>query len=328
MYCLYKLKFPYGVHFGSENSGIGLEKANIGCFCDTFFSALAIEILKLFGESKLKEFVELSKKGEILFSDLHPFIEEELYIPKPIFSYNENKTHINEKEEINKKKLKKLSYIPITEFQDYLQFLKKESSFPDFSCEFGEFSLVEKVKISRTDLTEDNEMYSLSVFNFKNNAGLYFIVKYPDTYKRFFEKVLKSLSYSGLGGKRSLGYGRFELAEDCIELDEECYITESDKIMAKLIRFTGSHYLTMSATYPNKNEIEKVKAGFYSLIKRQGFVYSNTYSNVLSKKVSTVMIKAGSCFPQKLNGDICDVSDNGRHPVYRYGKPIMLGFNL
>ena len=40
------------------------------------------------------------------------------------------------------------------------------------------------------------------------------------------------------------------------------------------------------------------------------------------------MIKAGSCFPQKLNGDICDVSDNGRHPVYRYGKPIMLGFNL
>ena len=36
MYCLYKLNFPNGVHFGSENAGIGLEKANTGCLCDTF----------------------------------------------------------------------------------------------------------------------------------------------------------------------------------------------------------------------------------------------------------------------------------------------------
>lgn len=329
MYYLYKLKFPNGVHFGAESAGIGLEKANLGCLCDTFFSAFSIEILKLFGESKLEEFVELSRQGEILFTDLHPFIADELYIPKPIISYDKDIEPVEEKEKSNiKKKLKKIHYVPITKLSSYIRFLRKEADLPEFSSDFGDFSLVEKVKLSRTENINDNELYSISVFNFRNESGLYFIVKLPENYKEFFEQVLQSLSYSGLGGKRSSGYGRFELAEDGIKLDKKCYATESDKIFAELIDSSGEYYLTMSSTYPQKTEIDKVKSGFYALIKRQGFVYSNTYSDTLSKKVSTTMLKAGSCFKEILVGEICDVSNNGTHPVYRYGKPIMLGFDL
>lgn len=329
MYYLYKLKFPNGVHFGSENVGIGLERANIGCLCDTFFSALLIEILNLFGKDKLEEFVEMAKKGEILLSDLHPFIDEELYIPKPIISYEKDTKLVVDNEKNNiKKKLKKIHYIPITKFSDYIQFLRKEVDLPEFNNNFGDFSLVEKVKISRTESIDDNELYSVSVFNFEKNSGLYFVVKLPENYHNFFEQVLQGLSLSGIGGKRSSGYGQFEIAEDYIELDEECFVAESDRILAKLINSSGDYYLTLSTTYPKKDEIEKVQTGFYSLIKRQGFVYSKTYSDTLSKKVSTTMIKAGSCFKDKLAGEICDVSNNGKHPVYRYGKPIMLGFNL
>ena len=330
MYCLYKLNFPNGVDFGSENAGIGLEKANTGCLCDTFFSALSIEILKLFGEKKLKEFVDLAQKGTILFSDLFPFIDEELYIPKPIIFYDNNITSEKEEQEKNniKKTLKKIHYIPITKLDKYIQFLKKEADLPNFDSKFGEFSLIEKANISRSETVNDNELYSVSIFNFEKNAGLYFIVSLPEVYREFFEQILHSLSFSGLGGKRSSGYGQFYLAEDCIELDEENYVYESDKILVQLINSPANFYLTLSASYPAKDEIEKVKSGFYALIKRQGFVFSETYSNTLSKKVSTVMIKSGSCFKEKLQGDIYDVSNNGNHPVYRYGKPIMLGLDL
>ena len=40
------------------------------------------------------------------------------------------------------------------------------------------------------------------------------------------------------------------------------------------------------------------------------------------------MINAGSCFEDKFVGDVIDVSKDGTHPVYRYGKPIMIGIDL
>ena len=40
------------------------------------------------------------------------------------------------------------------------------------------------------------------------------------------------------------------------------------------------------------------------------------------------MIKSGSCFKENLDGEIVDVGSGEAHPVYRYGKPIMLGINL
>ena len=88
------------------------------------------------------------------------------------------------------------------------------------------------------------------------------------------------------------------------------------------------YYISLSAIYPKKEEIQKLKDGYYSLIQRRGFVQSLTYSDNLLKKNPMIMIKSGSCFKENLDGEIVDVGSGEAHPVYRYGKPIMLGINL
>ena len=60
----------------------------------------------------------------------------------------------------------------------------------------------------------------------------------------------------------------------------------------------------------------------YQIIKRGGFVQSESYSDEYRKKRDLFMISAGACFKMTYHGDVYDVSNGGKHPVYRYGKPI------
>ena len=144
--------------------------------------------------------------------------------------------------------------------------------------------------------------------------------------KQWFDNIVTSLGLSGIGGKRTSGYGQFEIIDD-FELDENSPIKE-EKELFKMLNSHSEYYLTLSAFYPNKEEISKLKEGYYSIIQRQGFVQSNTYSTKPLKKLPSCMINAGSCFKNKFNGTIFDVSLNGSHSVYRYGKPIMIGIDL
>ena len=52
----------------------------------------------------------------------------------------------------------------------------------------------------------DAKPYHVGGFHYREGAGLYFIAK--GGYD--IAPLLESLRYSGLGGKRSAGYGRFE----------------------------------------------------------------------------------------------------------------------
>ena len=58
-YKIFKLKFETPVHFGDEKIGTRLEKTNIICHSDTLFSAMCQEILKLFDEIVLLDFVDM-----------------------------------------------------------------------------------------------------------------------------------------------------------------------------------------------------------------------------------------------------------------------------
>ena len=51
-------------------------------------------------------------------------------------------------------------------------------------------------------------------FYFNDGNGLYIIVGFQDEkVKNLFEELLESLSYTGVGGKKSTGLGRFEYQE-------------------------------------------------------------------------------------------------------------------
>jgi CRISPR-associated protein Csm4 len=315
-YYLYKLNFPYGVHFGKV--GIGLEKTTVNCHCDTLYSAICHEVLKLHGEQGLNEFCDSTKKGEFLLSDLLPYDSQDLYIPKPIL-YKERNEDVQATDSVMKKRMKKLEFIPISKISEYFNGEVED-------VKFSANMVYEKNAISRDGDDKNNGLYSVGVTRFFKDCGLYFVAQIEDDKKEWFDNIINSLAFSGIGGKRTSGYGQFEI-EDCAELEETSPI-EYEKDMAKLLTQKGEHYLTLSAFYPKREEISKLKNGYYSLIQRQGFVQSASYSDKLLKKIPVTMINAGSCFSQKFEGDIIDVSKSGNHPVYRYGKPIMIGINL
>jgi len=333
---LYKLKFTAPVHFGADKPGIGVEKVAPTCHADTLFSAICQEALALFGEEYLLELVRSAEEGRFLLSDLFPYYQNiNLCLPKPaiLFEYirKNKKVKANQKDRhAMEKKIKRLNHIPISRWEDYISFGKGEKN--DFQCklDFGEEVVFPRVSVSRTG--DDSNPYFVGAFIFREQAGLYFIAKIDDEkIKNEMETIITSLQYSGIGGKRSSGYGKFELAEDSIELDPDNYATEDDRKLATMFYSKeGDYYMTLSVLSPQKGEINKdlLEGAFYTLIPRNGFVDSPHYSDRPLKRKSLVMFNAGSCFKKKLKGDIKDVSDHGGHPVYRYGKAMMMGVKI
>lgn len=58
------------------------------------------------------------------------------------------------------------------------------------------------------ETSDDAEPYHVGGFQFAPNCGVYFLV--AGSYDLL--PLLEQLSYSGIGGKRSSGYGRFEFS--------------------------------------------------------------------------------------------------------------------
>ena len=126
---------------------------------------------------------------------------------------------------------------------------------------------------------------------------------------------MESLSYTGIGGKRSAGKGKFEFR----------YAKGTDMLTSLLCQKTG-RYMLLSTALPTDAELESVLAGAsYLLQKRSGFVYSEDFADMSVKKDDLYTMQAGSCFDKTFKGGIYDVSGGrGTHAVYRYAKPLFM----
>jgi len=297
MYCL---RFPAGVHFGERS----LEESGYSFSADTLFSALYIEALK-YGRDVAEWLLQKTCSGEILFSDAFPYMGETYYLPKPLKRVEVSDTQGDSK---IKKAFKALPYIPMEQMGSYMA---------------GELDVVwEKRKLGnlgrryvKTSAAihgrEETEPYHVGVYYFNDGCGLYFIVKLADEpMENQMYDLLDSLSFSGIGGKRTAGLGRFEI----------------DKIQAldpQNFQRKGKAYMSLSISLPREHEMEKVlHHAQYQVQKRSGFVASFEYAPEYRKKRDIFLFSAGSCFEQDFQGDVYDVSEGGSHPVYRYAKPI------
>lgn len=303
-YRIYKLRFKGMVHLGNT----GLEDANHFFYADTLFSALCHEAIKA-GNDSLERLYELAHSGRLGFSDAFPYIGNEYYIPKPYLKIESD----NMSGDSNvKKAYKKLKYIPVSELGAYLKgeydVLNTEAS-----NTFGKSQLKTSVSIRGEDETQP---YRVGMYSFNENSGLYIIVSYDsDDTIDFAEQLLESLSYSGIGGKRNSGLGRFDLVNASIP-----------DVLKERLDADGKTYMVISACLPKDGELDTSMTGaHYALIKRSGFVMSDTYADEQMRKRDIYIFKSGSCFSNKFEGDIYDVSTaSGRHPVYRYAKPMFL----
>jgi len=334
-YYLFKLKFLAPVHFGADISRLGLESSAMYCHCDTLFSAFCHEILRNYGEDALGRLVEDAREGRLLLSDTMPYDGTELYLPKPVLYFDRSqetgqKADRQRETMISlKKRMKKITHIPISSMNEYIRFLKEGGDDLPFTppC-FGSEAVFPKVAVSGL---EEPQPYSVGTFLFKKGAGLYFILGIEDKNRLdYFKELIVSLGYSGIGGKRTSGYGRFELEEDEIELDPEYYAAESDRLLADMIAQESSLYISLSVVSPAAEDwrIINDQRSSYSLVQRRGFVLSETYSDRFLKRSPLVMINAGSCFPERLKGTVHNVAKSGRHAVYRYGMGMMIGVTV
>lgn len=305
-YQVWKLEFSGNVHFGDG----GLNTSRYVFSADTLFSALCIEALRM-GQGILDSFVQMAKNNRFRISDGLPYIEDTYYLPKPMMRIAMEQ----DGNSIQKKALKKLEYIPSGRYTEYLSGkmdIKKESDF--FTDHIGAFHMVEKTAISGNDQPQP---YGIEVFRFRKGSGLYVCLEYTeDEVLDKARQLMNALQYSGLGGKLSSGYGKFGLQIGTIpkgiseRLDWEKYQT----------------FTSLSLSLPRDEELDEALADAdYRLIKRSGFIASASYAAAFQKKKDLYALTTGSTFHHAFEGDIYDVSDGGRHPVYRYAKPMFLG---
>ncbi len=300
-YKLYKLDFKAPVHFGT---GV-LNESAISFCADTFFSALYIEALKLGIADELYAAVDT---GQLLISDAFPYMDKQYFLPKPML-YIEPKDQGNSKV---KKQYKKLKYIPVEEVSNFLSgdLNPENCSLENLGKEYSQVMAA----VRREE--EDALPYRVGNYLFNDKCGLYIIAAFADEDVMYMlDDLFDSLSYTGIGGKRGSGKGRFELKQGNMDASLESMLgKESDK------------YMLISSALPTESELEKALEGASYLIqKRSGFVYSESYAEEEMKKRDMYTMQAGSCFNEKFVGDIYDVNEGGSHPVYRYAKGMFLG---
>ena len=302
-YTIYKMRFLSGVHFGKGR----IDNGDITCMADTLFSAMCIEALKMGGEKRLNDLVTVFRDGKALISDTFPYIGDTYYLPKPCIRVEKNDTDRNAK-----KQFKKMSYIPLEELSTYIKGNIQPEGINEELTSLNTREIRTRVSIEG----EESTPYNIEVVKYGENNGIYMILGYEeDDIKNEVEDILISLSYTGIGGKTSSGLGKFELVNK--------KVPES---LNEMLEVDADAYMTLSVSLPSDEELEEAVAdGRYVLIKRSGFVNSSTYSDTFSRKKDIYMMKAGSCFKNRYQGDIYDVSFGGRHAVYRYGKPLMIG---
>lgn len=306
-YKLFKLKFKTSVHFGRG----GLDKASNVLCADTIFSALCTEAVKM---GKLEELLSAVRGGKLLISDGLPYIGKHLYIPKPRMHIVTDRDGNSEQ----KKKLKNLRYIAVDKLGDFLAAeldIAEEEEY--FNKNYGCFRLEQKVSMVNTDNEGNNNLYAVHTFTYGESSGLYICIRYSDEAAyMLLSTLLDAISYTGIGGKISSGYGKFDLTviKPYREFDERLNTDKYRELMS------------LSICLPKDEELDTVlKTASYNPVKRSGFVASEGYANTARKKNDLYMFESGSVFRTIFEGDIYDVSSGGNHPVYRYGKPMLMG---
>lgn len=326
-YFLFKLEFTTSLHVGESDAGDSLDTGRMNFCADTLFSALCHMALKAEGVQGIERWVNLAQNDELRFSDAFPYKGETLYVPKP---YATASVRLEIPPEL-RKAMKKLSYLPIGLLPDFIASLQGKMVFDaaGVDTDFGVYGIVDKVSITAQEVPRP---YSVGVFTFHDDAGLYFIVGCADkSLVPDLQKLIRLLGVEGIGGKVSSGYGKFRV-KACIDL--EATENEDELLLAGYLQKAtvgeANRYITLTTSLPMDQEMhDAVENSTYGLVRRGGFVQSETYADTPLKKQTQYFFDSGSMFQYPYRGGIFDVSGNrGKHPVYRYGKPVFLGVCL
>ena len=308
---IYKLSFSGPVHFGDGR----LSDAEYTCDAATLFSALFIEALAVGCSDDL---LQAARQSECMLSDCFPYIGSTLYLPKPRGTFYPDRQKVGGSggedddkatDSRERKAAKRLLYIPAERMADYMNgninFLSEWQNF-----KLGQSFLRTKVNLTR-NASDNAEPYHVGGYSFSPECGIYFI--YQGSYD--IEPLLDCLSFSGLGGKRSSGYGAFE------------YTVENATQIGNFHGPNEKMHMLLSSAAPKEAELTYglLQNSLYKLDRRGGFVQSATHAASPRKKRDMWVFRPGSLFATSFSGDVFDVNDTpGAHAVYRYARAMWM----
>lgn len=314
---LFQLKFNTPVHFGSQDSALSLYGSEAHFRADTLFSALCHTAAQLNGEDGVQRLIGLANSGKLLLSDSMPWQGDTLYLPKP---YCTAKTR-REQPADQRKKLKKLAWIPVERFDEYCTALRTGEL---FSCDAPAFGHTDEVVKAVVPEWEDTVPFPVGIYQFRENAGLYFMMECERADQSWLQELVTALGFSGIGGKVSAGYGKFAVLA-ASELEGSADAQHRWLYAAK--QRSGGTQLLLTSSLPEEGELESVLSdASYQLVRRAGFVGAN--AGAPGKKQTQHFLDAGSVLNMRFDGDVYPVADLGTHTVYRYSKPMFLGVEL
>lgn len=322
-YAVYKLEFTTALHIGNDSGSATLPSAEMIIHSDTLFSALCIEAIQAGGKELLRELHTRVWNGELIFSDLFPYRNENYFLPKPILKVESLSGNRNIKEH---KAFKRLKYISALSMADYLAFLRGRGEFDVIKASemLGGLSVSEVRQWVSIKGQDEPQPYHVGCLKFNQDSGLYLIVAYQrEEDISLVTRLLEALSLSGIGGKRSAGFGKFNI-DDPIFLDTP--YSEGLEALADLLKNAGEPWqMLLNTALPRDEELDQAcNGGSYALVRRGGFVQSDRYYPHQVKKRLIYAFAPGSCFKGPFAGDIHDVSHEGGHPVYRCLKPMFM----
>lgn len=294
---LYKMNMQQS-HFGAGS----LATVEATPSAERIFSALFIEALKIHQED---EFLDLARSSDFVMSNGLPYLYG-LYLPKPI-GYPKKDFAITRDSRDKAKASKKLEFIHIDIFDEYIN--GELEDVRDLLAEEEELYIEENITKNAVKAHTDTELYRMSIVRYKEDVEVAFIA----TKDPLLEDLMARLQYSGIGGKRSVGYGLFDFSTEALYPEvEKRIVLDSDKDL-----------LLLTDSFPKDEDLDKSLEGAdYLIEKSSGFAFS-TAVEAEDRKADLFKFKAGSCFRHSFKGDIYNLAPASYpHPVWNYAKPL------
>lgn len=218
--------------------------------------------------------------------------------------------------------MKKLAWIPVRSFSDFWRSIAGEATYQPQLDSFG--MLAGRTQAAVSD-EADAVPYQVGAYRFFPDCGLYVLVGCGEQRQLDdLTELFTVLGLSGIGGKTSVGYGRFTV-EERIGLEDS---DDSQLVFLQhaLTDASAPYQLLLTTSLPRDDELEQtMQHAQYRLIRRSGFIQSNTFNAEPFKKQTQYYLAAGATCTQRYQGDLYTVAESGNHPVYRYSKPMFLG---
>lgn len=305
-----RLTFTAPVHFGVGR----LSDSAYSCDAATIFSALYIEALRM-GSDVADGLLSAARSGDFALSDAFPYTGSVMYLPKPMLpagALSKGLSTAREEQDSRvRKAAKKLSYIPSESYADYLS-----GTFDPIDAlehfDLGVSALQAKVNLVREN--GDAEPYFVGGYSFAPGAGVYFVTQ--GAYN--VEPLLEQLGYSGIGGKRTSGYGRFTYSVVPFKAPEPIPVSAGAGVPRCVL---------LSSAAPTADELSNtlLDGARYRIVRKGGFVQSVTHHARQQKKRDLYLFAAGSVFARTFEGNVFDVNATpGAHAVYRYARAMWM----